>query len=127
MTFTCFETITDENVELILVVEGLVNVNDIHEHLERAIGESIRDVQELLVILLSLESRSDQVETLSQLFLEKFPEVGSRGEGLGIERGIGDVARWLMDGRDERGVWVSAILRAHLTHLTTEIRSEVGE
>ena len=34
MAFTCFETITDENIELILVVEGLVNVNDIHEHLE---------------------------------------------------------------------------------------------
>ena len=41
MAFTCLETITDENVELILVVEGLVNVNDIHEHLERAIGESV--------------------------------------------------------------------------------------
>ena len=56
MAFTCLETITHENVELILVVEGLVNVNDIHEHLERAICEGIRYVQELLVILLSLKS-----------------------------------------------------------------------
>ena len=55
MAFTCFETITDENVELILILEGLVNVNDVHEHFERAIGECVGDVEELLIILLSLE------------------------------------------------------------------------
>ena len=41
VAFACFKTVADELIELVLILEALIDVDNVHEDFERAIGECV--------------------------------------------------------------------------------------